>query len=109
MDGDSSGSADAEASASSGSAVAPSAGPAPSSVTVPDDAGFYRPYHGGAKFRPEAAFVEAVVEFTWLDAVSGQTIPTLYGGRYPLAGRDGPRLRVVVYRITRDWVPARAD
>jgi hypothetical protein len=76
---------------------------------VPDDVGFYRPYHGGAKLRPDPAFVEPVIEFTWLDAVSGQTIPPLYGGRYPVSGRDHPRLRVVVYRVMKNWVPARIE
>jgi hypothetical protein len=74
---------------------------------IPDDVGFYRPYHGRAKLRPDPAYVEPVVEFIWLDALSGQTIPPLYGGRYPIAGRDHPRLRVVVYRVIRDWVPER--
>jgi hypothetical protein len=76
---------------------------------IPDDVGFYRPYHGGAKLRPDPAYVEPVVEFIWLDALSGQTIPPLYGGRYPMSGRDHPRLRVVVYRVIRDWVPERVE
>ena len=46
-----------------------------------------------------------VAEFTWDDPIAGQTIPNLYGGTVPVVGRDHPRLRVVVYRASRDWVP----
>lgn len=70
---------------------------------LPDDVGFYRPYHGGAKFPLVDSSVSPRAEYVWLDAISGQTIPELYGGKYPFVGRDHPRLRVVVYRVIRDW------
>jgi hypothetical protein len=76
---------------------------------VPDDVGFYRPYHGGAKFRIDPRYVTPEIEFTWRDWLSAQTIPTLYGGRYPVMGRDHPRLRVLVYRVVREWKPSRMD
>jgi hypothetical protein len=72
---------------------------------MPDEAGFYRPYHGEARFRLDPTAVEPVAQFWWDDAVAGQTIPNLYGGTVPAVGRDHPRLRVAVYRVTRDWVP----
>jgi hypothetical protein len=76
---------------------------------VPDDVGFYRPYHGGAKFYPNPEYLTPEIAFIWRDGLSGQTIPTLYGGRYPVVGRDHPRLRVVVYRVTKRWIPARVE
>jgi hypothetical protein len=75
----------------------------------PDEVGFYRPYHGGATFQLDRASVERVTEFVWDDLIAGQTIPNLYGGVVPVHGRDHPRLRVAVYRVTRDWVPARNE
>ena len=72
----------------------------------PDERGFYRPYHGEATFRIEKDTVEPVAELWWDDLVAGQTIPNLYGGVVPVLGRDHPRLRVVVYRVTREWIPA---
>lgn len=74
---------------------------------IPDDRGFYRPYHGGAKFRIDPASTDLVNEFMWEDRFAAQTIPELYGGTVPIRGRDHPRLRVAVYRITKDWVPER--
>jgi 4-amino-4-deoxy-L-arabinose transferase-like glycosyltransferase len=63
-------------------------------------------------FKPENQFprpdmkLERVAEWVWLDAVSGQTIPPMYGGgSAPLKGRDQPRMRVVVYKVLEDWVP----
>ena len=76
---------------------------------IPDDFGFYRPYHGGAKFVPDPRFVEPVAEFEWEDSLPAQTIPTLYGGEVPVNGRSHPRLRVVVYRVTADWTPERVS
>jgi hypothetical protein len=73
---------------------------------IPDDAGFYRPYHGEATFRLEPTALERVDEFVWDDPIPAQTIPNLYGGNMPIGRRAHPRLRVVVYRVTRDWVPA---
>lgn len=74
--------------------------------TPPGEVGFYRPYHGEARFGLDPAAVELVAELWWDDAVAGQTIPNLYGGSVPAVGRDHPRLRVAVYRVARDWVPA---
>lgn len=77
-------------------------------VPVPPDEerGFFRPYHGEAKFRLDPESVEPVAELWWDDWLAAQTIPNLYGGVVPVIGRDHPRLRVRVYRVTRDWVPA---
>ena len=74
---------------------------------IPDDYGFYRPYHGGAKFRIDPDSTKQVAEFVWEDRLSAQTVPNLYGGAPPLRGRNHPRLKVVVYRITADWLPER--
>jgi len=90
---------------------------------VPNDLGFYRPCPmdvSDPKFDPtgervwrESDFfprpdmqLEEVVVWEWQDALSGQTIPQMYGGGSgPLRGRDHPRLRVGVYRVKRDWWP----
>jgi hypothetical protein len=74
---------------------------------IPDDIGFYRPYHGGAKFRPDGRCVKLEFEFVNDDGLSGQTIPTLYGGGFPFLGRKHPRLRIAVYRVTETHVPER--
>ncbi|HET6574514.1 MAG TPA: glycosyltransferase family 39 protein [Fimbriiglobus sp.] len=76
-------------------------------LPVPPDekTGFFRPYHGEATFRLDPEAVEIVGQLWWDDWIAGQTIPNLYGGVVPVIGRDHPRLRVAVYRITRDWVP----
>jgi hypothetical protein len=71
----------------------------------PDEKGFYRPYHGEATFRLDPESAEPVAELWWDDWLAAQTIPNLYGGNVPVIGRDHPRLRVAVYRVTRDWVP----
>ena len=76
---------------------------------IPDDYGFYRPYHGGAKFLPDLDSLEPIDEFTWDDRLSAQTIPNFYGGIVPIAGRDHPRLRIVLYRVTQDWKPTYAE
>jgi hypothetical protein len=70
----------------------------------PDGDGFYRPH--GSEFRLEPELIEWIAELWWDDWLAGQTVPNLYGGTVPVRGRDHPRLRVVVYRVTRDWVPA---
>ena len=75
--------------------------------TVPDDVGFYRPFHGWAKFVPDPNCLVKETEFVADDWLSGTTIPTLYGGGYPLLGRSHPRLRVVIYRVTADYVPVK--
>ena len=74
---------------------------------VPDATGFYRPYHGGARFRPDPTALQLLETLTWDDPVAGFTIPPFYGGNTPARGRPSgePRLRVTVYRVTRDWVP----
>ncbi|MGL6096560.1 MAG: glycosyltransferase family 39 protein [Fimbriiglobus sp.] len=72
---------------------------------IPDPDGFYRPYHGEARIDPDPWWTAEVAEFAWDDGLSAQTIPTLYGGRLPVTGRDHPRLRVKLYRVTREWVP----
>lgn len=72
---------------------------------IPDDVGFYRPYHGGAKFRPDLRHLKQEFEFVNDDWLNGQTIPTLYGGGFPFLGRRHPRLRVAVYRVTEMYVP----
>jgi hypothetical protein len=73
---------------------------------IPDDVGFYRPYHGGAKFSIDPTHTRYVTEFSIDDGLSATTIPSLYGGTAPIRGRDHPRLKVVIYRITEDWHPA---
>ena len=49
---------------------------------------------------------EVVGEVVWEDALAAQTVPNYYGGINPVVGRDHPRLRVVIYRITRAWNPS---
>ncbi len=74
---------------------------------VPNDGGFYRPWHGGADFRIDAGCVESVTNLTWDDALHVQTVPNLYGGSVPIQNRDHPRLVVEVYRIVAEWSPER--
>ncbi len=76
---------------------------------IPDDVGFYRPYHGGAKFDPDPVLLEWKREFVVDDPICGTTIPELYGGKVPMFGIDHPRLRVAVYRVLKDWVPKRVE
>lgn len=74
---------------------------------IPDNEGFYRPYHGQATFKLDPDALDIVNERVWDDRLAAQTIPNLYGDvrGLPVVGRDHPRLRVRVYRVTRDWVP----
>ncbi len=72
----------------------------------PDAVGFYRPYPGNVVVDPPTEVVEKVAEFEWDDWLAAQTIPNFYGGIEPVVGRDHPRLRVAVYRLTRAWAPA---
>jgi len=72
---------------------------------LPDETGFYRPYHGGATFELEDSVIEKVARFVWNDDLAAQTIPNLYGGKVPIRGRDHARLCVVVYRIRSLWKP----
>jgi hypothetical protein len=73
----------------------------------PDPNGFYRPWHGFANFKLEENHVELVGTLVWEDWISGQTIPNLYGGFYPIVSRHDPRLRVEVYRVLKGWTPTR--
>lgn len=72
---------------------------------IPDEVGFYRPFHGGAKFEPDERFLNREAELVTDDWLSATTIPTLYGGSYPLIGRSHPRLRVIVYRVIETYRP----
>jgi len=72
---------------------------------VPDRDGFYRPFHGGADFAIDAEALLPIEAFEADDFISAQTIPNLYGGMVPVHGRDHARLRVVVYRVLKDWKP----
>ncbi len=69
----------------------------------PDPHGFYRPYPGSYLVEPPDEAVELVAEFVWNDRLAAQTVPNFYGGIEPVVGRDHPRLRVAVYRLTRAW------
>jgi hypothetical protein len=42
---------------------------------------------------------ERVAVFVWQDWLSGTTVPSYYGGKDPVLGRDYPRFRIAVYRI----------
>jgi hypothetical protein len=71
---------------------------------VPRDGGFYRPHPPDPEFPPAELRLEEVTVLEWRDGLSAQTIPPMYGGgAYPFRGRDHPRLRVGVYRVTKDW------
>jgi hypothetical protein len=72
---------------------------------LPNEVGFFRPYHGEATFHLDLDAIEPVAELSWDDWIAGQTIPSLYGGVVPINGRDHPRLRIHVFRIVRDWTP----
>ena len=69
----------------------------------PDPDGFYRPYPGSKPFDPPADATEFVAEFVWEDRLAAQTVPNFYGGTLPVTGRDHPRLRVRVLRMTAAW------
>lgn len=71
----------------------------------PAGAAFPRPHAGAGAAWPPTGVVEPLAEFVWGDPLSAQTVPNLYGGDLPLVGRDHPRLRVGVYRLTRGWEP----
>ena len=53
---------------------------------------------------PPDEVLEPVAELTWDDWLSARTIPPFYGGEEPITGRDHPRLRVGIYRVTRAWM-----
>jgi len=69
----------------------------------PDAVEFFRP-HPGSWVVYAPADAEKVAEFVWDDGLKAQTVPNLYGGVEPVTGRDHPRLRVGVYRLTQPWV-----
>jgi hypothetical protein len=68
---------------------------------------FSRPHIAGSVQPPPADWAKPLGEVVWDDWLSGQTIPNFYGGIDPVVGRDHPRLRVVVYRLQRDWAVPR--
>jgi hypothetical protein len=71
---------------------------------VPVD-GFYRPHHGWAVVRIDPTRTELIEVIEWDDPIRLTTLPSLYGGGVPMRGRDGPRVRLGVYRVTAEWVP----
>jgi hypothetical protein len=73
---------------------------------LPDDVGFYRPYHGEAVFQWNEEALEYRAGFEWKDGISAMTVPCLYGGHFPWEGRDHPRLKVHVYRVKSRWIPS---
>ena len=74
---------------------------------IPDDGGFYRPWHGFASFVIDSDCVEKYMTLTWDDPLWAQTIPNLYGGSAPIRNRDHPRLKLAIYRIVAAWSPRR--
>src|SRR5262245_9328989 len=71
---------------------------------------FPRPYAGldasGTEVtHPPEWLADVAAELEWDDLLSAKTVPNLYGGVEPVAGRDHPRLRVRVYRLRTAWVP----
>ena len=71
----------------------------------PDENGFYRPDSINVWGSPPPGVVERIGELiVWDDWLSAQTIPNFYGGIAPIVGRDHPRLRVAVFRLTKPWV-----
>jgi 4-amino-4-deoxy-L-arabinose transferase-like glycosyltransferase len=75
---------------------------------APDENPFFRPYNGRVRFEWDNTAVVRDVELVWLDPLSAQTIPNLYGGKVPILSRKYPRLRVAVYRVVRPWRPIAA-
>jgi hypothetical protein len=71
--------------------------------TYPDEVAFHRPHIGAVSIRPLTWPIEEVQEVIWDDPLAAQTVPNFYGGVDPVIGRDHPRLRVIVYRVTREW------
>jgi hypothetical protein len=66
---------------------------------------FFRPHHGFAVIHLDPDRTELMELLEWNDPIPLTTLPSLYGGGVPLRRREAPRLRVAVYRITRDWSP----
>jgi hypothetical protein len=71
----------------------------------PDAGGFFRPHFGADPIKVRTGSAEVVADVVWEDALAAQTVPNYYGGINPVVGRDHPRLRVLIYRITRGWNP----
>jgi hypothetical protein len=69
----------------------------------PDEKGFYRPYPGQVRINPPEDTTTQLAVFTWDDALAAQTIPNFYGGVDPVVGRDHPRLKIEVLRVTKKW------
>jgi hypothetical protein len=75
-------------------------------VPVPPDPDFfYRPHIGSRSITLPAGQYVTLAELIWDDLLPTQTIPNLYGGQVMLVGRNYPRLRVVVARLTAPWRP----
>ena len=70
----------------------------------PEAGAFYRPYHGEAYFVWDADCYRFVERIATVDSFPAATIPTLYGGKFPIVGRSHPRLIVDVYRVEREVV-----
>jgi len=74
---------------------------------IPDDGGFYRPWHGFASFTIDPDRVEKIMTLTWDDPLMAQTIPNLYGGSIPICNRNHSRLKLAIYRMLSPWSPRR--
>ena len=70
-------------------------------LPVPDGS-FGRPAGVAPVALPPPLRLEPVAELTWDDRYPARTVPELYGGAVPMKGGEGPRLRVVVGRVTAD-------
>jgi hypothetical protein len=71
----------------------------------PGEGSFTRPNRGDNQFKVDKSRTVFVRRLVRDDAISGTTIPSLYGWRYPFVGRYHPRLVVEIHRVTADWVP----
>lgn len=69
----------------------------------PTEESFYRPDSVNVRLTPPGD-AELVAELVWGDWLSATTIPSFYGGPNPVVGRDHPRFRVGVYRLSGEWV-----
>jgi hypothetical protein len=69
----------------------------------PDEIGFYRPAGWEVSVPWDGPELVREVELVWDDRLAAQTIPNLYGGRYPVVSRKYPRLRIAVYRVVRPF------
>ena len=74
----------------------------------PDDDDFHRPHIGQIPIRPPEDYATLVEVLEVDDALAARTIPNFYGGNNPIEGRNGPRMRVGLFRVTKAWaVPGR--